>query len=215
MAKKNFIPPSFDVLENTKTEKNFFVSLEGTIPKALGLLNKFLPINVPLIDVNDLPVGVSALGTLVWDNIRFLPGKYTTPKNTIGTVYQGLIIDTVVFEARQTKNIVKTFVQGRDKSVKEYINSGDINITIRGAIVNNIFKNFYPTRDVEIFKKLMDVPKSLVVQSKFLDLLGIKNITVESWNFAQTPGLRNVQTFVINCIDDVSNEINDITGEAV
>ena len=212
MANKNFIPPPQNILDSAKTDKKFFVSIDGVLPKAVGLLNKFLPINIPLVDVNDLPVGLSALGTLVFDSVYFLPGKYTTPTATIPTPYQGLLINTVVFEARQQKNIVKDYVQGRNKSVKQYINAGDINITIRGVITNDIFKNYYPTRDVETFIELMKVPKPLTVQSKFLDMLGVKNILIESWSFAQTPGQRNTQAFIINAVDDVPGETNDITG---
>lgn len=215
MALKNFIPPPQNVLERVNTDKEFYVNIDGVLPKGVGLLNKFLPINVPLIDISDLPVGVSALGTLVLDNIIFLAGKYTTPENPVGVPYKGLIIDTCIFEARQQKNIVKTIVQGRNKSVKEYIAGGDLNITISGLIVNNTFKNFYPTRDVETFVNLMNVPKSLTVQSKFLDMLGVRYITVESWNLSQQTGSRNIQPFTINAIDDYSNEVNDITGSAL
>ncbi len=212
---KNFIPPSQDVLERAKTDKVFYVSAEGVLPKGIGLLNKFLPFNIPLIDIADLPVGVSPLGTLVFDNIVFLPGKYTTPNNPVGIPYKGLLINTCVFEARQQKNIVKTIVQGRSKSVKEYISGGDLNITINGMIVNNVFANFYPTRDVESFIQLMQVPKSLTVQSKFLDMLGVKHITIENWDLRQVAGQRNMQPFTINAIDDYSSEVNDITGTTI
>jgi len=215
MAKKNFIRPPFNILEEAKTDKEFYVNIDGVLPKAVGMFNKFLPINVPLIDINDLPVGISPLGTLVFDNIRFLPGRYTTPENTAGKPYKGLIIDTVVFEARQAKNIIKTYVQGRDKSVKEYINAGDIDITISGFIVNDVFKNFYPYRDVQTFIEIMKVPKSLTVQSKFLGMLDVKYITITNWRFAQTPGQRNMQAFTINCVDDISSERNDINTKVV
>ena len=212
-ADKTFIAPPIDILEG-ELGKNFYVSIDGILPKAINQLNKFLPVSIPLFDIEDLPVGVSPLGTLVYDRIRFLPGIVRNAKNPLGKPYNGLIIDTVIFEANQQKNIIKTTVQGRDRSIKEYISGGDITISITGAIVNNS-TGFYPTRDVTTFTEIMNVPKSLTVQSKFLDLLGIKFMTVESWRLTGQSGFRNVQNFVITAVNDVSSDVNDITGKAI
>lgn len=209
---KNFIIPPIELL--TKSDKTFTISTDSVIPTGLNQLNKFLPLNVPLIDLRDLPTGISPLGTPVFDSLRFLAGKYTTPKNLEGVPYKGLLINTVVFQANQQKNIIKTFVQGRESSVKEYISGGDISISISGFIVNDIFRDFYPTGDVQAFIDLMNVPKSLTVQSKFLENLGIKYITVESWRLLQSTGARNMQAFNISAVNDISSERNDITGEA-
>ena len=72
-ADKTFIAPPIDILEG-ELGKNFYVSIDGILPKAINQLNKFLPVGIPLFDIEDLPVGVSPLGTLVYDRIRFLPG---------------------------------------------------------------------------------------------------------------------------------------------
>ena len=213
MAKKNFIPPPIEILTGGKREKTFTISTDAVVPAAVNLANKYLPLNVPLIDINDLPTGVSPLGTPVFDSLRFLPGRYTTQQNPAGVVYQGLLINTVIFEANQQKNIVKTFVQGRENSIKEYISGGDISISITGSLVNDVFRDFYPTLQVESFIALMKVPKALKVQSKFLDNLAITDITIESWRLFQQNGRRNMQDFVITAVNDISSERNDITLE--
>ena len=42
-------------------------------------------------------------------------------------------------EISNTRNIVKTDIQGRDGSVKEFINNGDYQISIKGILSNDVF----------------------------------------------------------------------------
>lgn len=213
MATKNFIPPPQDVLQGNPN-KSFNISVDGVLPKGVNILNKILPINVPLFDINDLPVGVGVFGLPIYDSLRFLAGSYESVDGSRVINYNSLVIDTCVFEASQTKNIIKTVVQGRDKTIKEYINSGDIDIVITGALVNNS-TNYYPSRDVDTFSSIMKVPRALEVRSKFLNLLDITHIVIESWKFTQVAGLRNVQGFVINAVADIPASENDLINESV
>ena len=44
-----------------------------------------------------------------------------------------------VIEISNTRNIVKTEIQGRDGTVKEFINNGDYQISIKGILSNDVY----------------------------------------------------------------------------
>ena len=216
MGFKNFIiPPQVD-LPLGNTGKNFVIpgdAIANTARKALQKLGFVPPIGIEYFD--DIPVGVSVLGTLVFDNLVIPDGRYTqlsTQGNIEVIPYTGITIDTIVFEASQQKNIVKTEIAGRDGAVKEYISSNDTAITMRGAIVNS-FNLAYPRTDVLNFINILKIPQQIRVVSKFLnDILGFEFITIENWNLITTPGLRNVQAFTVTAVNDVSPEIDEKYG---
>lgn len=165
--------------------------------------------------LDDLPVGVSPLGTLVFDSLTVPPSAYTiinTEGETVTVAYAGIEIQTMVFEASQQKNIVKTAIAGREGSVKEYISSNDTAIIMRGAIVNSV-TGAYPRRDVQNLLSILKVPQQIRVFSKFInDILGFTHITIESWALNQTPGMRNVQAFTITAVNDVSPDADETFG---
>lgn len=114
---------------------------------------------------------------------------------------QGIYFDTVLFDVEMQKHIVKTAIQGRKGTVKEYISDGDYSITIRGAIVNPGNRN-YPSGDVGAFTALMQLPQALYVVSPLLQLFEINTIVVESYRLLQKPGFQNMQLFEIDAISD-------------
>ena len=68
--------------------------------------------------MDDIPVGVSPLGTLVFDSLTVPPSAYTiinTKGETVTVEYAGIEINDVVFEASQQKNIVKTAIAGQPR----------------------------------------------------------------------------------------------------
>lgn len=219
MGYKEFIIPGREDIQ-TKIKvgdnKHFYVAgdvVYNTTQKVLQKLGIVAPFNLDYGD--DIPVGVSAFGTLVFDNLTIPPGYYTLI-NTKGVVesvpYKGIVIDTVVFEASQQKNIVKTEIAGRDGAVKEYISSNDTAITMRGAVINAL-SGAYPRQDVQDFIRILNVPQQIRVVSKFVnDVLGFEFITIESWNMITTPGLRNVQAFTVTAVNDISPEVDEIYG---
>ena len=216
MGFKNFITPPQVDLPLGNTGKNFVIpgdAIANTARKALQKLGFVAPFGPEYFD--DIPIGVSVFGTLVFDNL-VIPSNSYTQLSTLGEIeevpYTGITIDTVVFEASQQKNIVKTEIAGREGAVKEYISSNDTAITIRGAIVNS-FNLAYPRTDVLNFIRILKVPQQIRVESKFInDILGFEFITIENWNLITTPGMRNVQAFTLTAINDVSPEIDEKYG---
>ena len=115
-------------------------------------------------------------------------------------------IDTVLFTVNKTKNIVKTQVQGRNGTVKEYISDDDISISVSGVIVSPDAKQ-YPREDVNLLKTILDIPLPLEVTSEFLNIWGVSNVVVESSSFPQQKGSRNTQPFTISLISDKPIEL--------
>ena len=76
----------------------------------------------------------STLGNPVYSNLVFDAKKYTWGDNELD--FEGITINTVLFTINQQKNIVKTQVQGRNTTVKEYIADGDFSITAVGQIIS-------------------------------------------------------------------------------
>ena len=168
----------------------------------------FDPINVEIED----PDQFSYLNTPVFSNLIFEPdpaigalGTFTDIDG-IDQTFSGLRIDTVLFQISQSKNIVKTSVQGKNGTVKEYTSDGDFEITINGSIVSPN-RNQYPEIDVQNFIKLMSIPESLEITSEFLGFFGITNAVVESYSLAQNAGFRNVQPFSIRMLSDKPIEL--------
>lgn len=112
----------------------------------------------------------------------------------------------VIAEVNQTKNIVKTTVQGRNGTVKEYIADGDYMVTIRGGLFTP-FSAAYPKDDVQKLIKLLKMNKALNVTSEFLLQFDIYELVVEEYSFPQKEGSQNVQLFEIKTVSDFPIEL--------
>jgi hypothetical protein len=155
---------------------------------------------------------ISYLGTPVFSNLIFEPDPVLNTTGTftdidgIDQTFEGLRIDTVLFQIGRSKNIVKTSVQGKNGTVKEYTSDGDFQISVNGAIVSEN-PNKYPAADVKKFIKLMSIPESIGVTSEFLSHFGITDVVVESYGMTQNSGFLNVQPFAITLLSDTPIEL--------
>ena len=143
----------------------------------------------------------SYLGTPVFDNADFIGGSY---KNLEGEQipYEDLSIDTVLYTVSMNKTIVKTPIQGRNGTVKEYISDGDFSVTIRGMITSES-PNVYPEDEVKKLYEICSVQKEIEISSRYLnDVFGITNLVVEKYDFPQAKGFQNVQMFSMSCVSD-------------
>ena len=149
----------------------------------------------------------SYLNTNVFSNLIFEPDPATGQLGTftdidgVDQTFSGLRIDTVLFQVGQSKNIVKTSVQGFNGTVKEYTSDGDFEINVAGSIVGEN-PNEYPETDVQTLIKLLSIPEPLEITSEFLSFFGITNVVVESYAMQQNAGFRNVQPFTIRMLSD-------------
>lgn len=158
-------------------------------------------------DDRQLGVGQS-LGNKVFSNLQIQADEYELDGTKLQ--FRDLIFDTCLFTVRQMKNIVKTPVQGRSGTVKEFIGNGDYMISIRGVISGP--KNIYPlngnnvnsasVNSVNDLIAMCNAPIELSVNSWYLNMLGIYSIVIESWDLPQREGNYSTQFFEIEASSD-------------
>jgi hypothetical protein len=173
--------------------------------------------------------GTSRFGTPIYSPFLFKKPKegewveYTYNQNTgdytkndfgqnISTNFNdvGCLIKNCIIEVSQQKTIITTEVSGlATGSVKEFINNGDYQITLRGFF-DTEYPDSYPQEDVEVLREYLRVTNSLEFECDFLFMLinpFINRVVVTSYNFFQQQGLRNVQYFEITMITDFNYDI--------
>ena len=179
--------------------------------------NQFRPFNadnnpysgkVSTVVTADKGLYKSELGTSVYADVTF--GDKTTP--TVYTDKNGkkITIPVITFQAilisiSYPRNIVKTEIQGRDGTVKEYIGEGDAVVTFRGVITGA--NGSYPSSKVEQLQKLIKAPIAIPVICTFLNDKDILNIVFEDRQLDQEEGGYSYQTFVLNAISDTPQEL--------
>ena len=173
----------------------------------------------------DEGIGLSTLGTTAYSDLTLMGCSYTdtitgrvvtlandrfrsgganssTQGNTdgIGAGFY-LNIETVLITVSQAITVVKTKIQGRNGTVKEYIGADDAQITINGMITS--VNGVYPTDDVNRLKAWLDAPVSKGVVARWLGNLGIDNVVVDSYNIPQGEGSYSQQMFSVQCSADL------------
>lgn len=144
-----------------------------------------IKINQELIpSVRDLefsiPIGVSVLGTLVYDNILFPRYKYKNIKG-IEFGFDDLILNSAQFTVNQAKNIVYTPMNGRDGTVKEYISNGDYVIDLTAYLTERY--SVFPADQLETFSLIAGSGTAVPIVSKVLNsFFGINNVVVSSFS---------------------------------
>lgn len=147
----------------------------------------------------------SILGTPVVTDIVLQGGSYTNGETGKVITFPEIVLVTVLVTMSQPKRIIRTEIQGRDNTVKEYIGMDDYQITINGTIpgANGIF----PYEDVADLHSLLRAPVTIKVVSAYLQLFDIFNIVVLDFSFDQEAGGISQQNFTINCISDKPIEL--------
>ena len=177
-------------------------------------ITKIFPSNIgssqQKFDVNqynyqDKPLYNSELNTPVYTNIEFLPDTYeTNTKGKFLTTPQ-MRFDAILLTVSQAKKIIKTEIQGRNGTVKEYIGMDDFHVQINGIITGP--NGHYPIETVSFLKQILDAPIPIPVASTYLNNLGIHSLVIDSYDLAQEAGGYSYQTFSISCISDIQQEI--------
>lgn len=135
-------------------------------------------------------IGVSQLGTLLFDDITFPAGSYKTLEGVI-VEYEKLQLQSVLMIVGQSKNIVKTQISGRNGTVKEYNNDGDYQIALQANI--NELENVFPAEQIQAFQEIKKVPESIPILSKILNsFFEIDNVVIEDFSLNPQTGKGNV-----------------------
>lgn len=188
------IPDSVTVLAGTAILSN--------VPVKPTKAESFTIDNSP---VSDAPLYTSKLGTPVFADLEFLGGRYETNSPGIFKDFEAVKFDAVLITVNQAKKIIRTEIQGRDGTVKEYIGMDDYEVNINGIITGA--NGVRPTSEVDALKKVMDAPIAIDVVSAYLQALGIDQIVVLSCAWEQDEGGYSYQTFSINAVSDVPQEL--------
>jgi hypothetical protein len=145
------------------------------------------------------------LGNPVMSDIQFLTGTYETNIVGVNKTYPSVRYSSVLLSVNQPKNLIRTKIQGRDGDVIEYIGMGNYEVTINGIITGS--NGVRPIQDILDLKSVLDAPRSIDVASAYLQALNINKLVIESYTFEQQEGGYSYQTFSINAISDVSQEL--------
>ena len=109
---------------------------------------------------NTIPIGVSPLGTPVYDNITLIYNDALGNRNI-------LQLQSVQFSVTQEQTIVENAVSGRNGTIKEYVSENDYNVSIN-AFVNELF-NVFPFDQLRAWRKIKEAGESIQVINKTLN----------------------------------------------
>jgi hypothetical protein len=156
-------------------------------------------------DQRDEVIYNSSLGTPVVTNLIFDSVTYTDFNTNKKISTQLMQFDTVLCTVSRPTIIVKTQINQRAGTVKEYITKDDFVVTINGIITGGNGQR--PTEEINELTAILESPVAIPVSSKFLNDFGIYNIVVTDYSMPQTAGGWSKQEFTINAISDLPLEL--------
>lgn len=104
-----------------------------------------------------------------------------------------------------SKTIVETATVGKDRkgTVKEYINTEDYTISIKGICFNEEDPNAYPSEQVSLLRSMVEVNQALEIKNNpFFTLFGIGKLVIKDIQFEDMMGQGGMQKYVISAISD-------------
>ena len=162
------------------------------------------------LDPEDTKEATSKLGTPIYDQV-ILDTKNTDlaegrldPETNLDA--GSLVLNEVVTTVTQSKIIVKTPINGKNGTVKEYIGLGDYLINIRGFLVGDNHNE----RPQELIDKLIafsELEKQIVIASRIINSFKITSVVIDKCTIDQESGVRNRVPFILNCSSDQDEEI--------
>jgi len=179
-----------------------------------GIENAFMK---PAIDklIADKPTYIekstgstSLFGKPIFSNLILKARNYYDNDNKLITSWSNdIVLDTVLFDVAQTKNIVTTQVQGRNGTIKEYISDGDYALNIKGLLVSNVNGQFPYTQYQELLKALKCNTEIQVESWILRELWGIEYIVIQNYDILQEVGKQTTVPFEIQAFSDRPTEI--------
>lgn len=160
----------------------------------------------------------SYLGTPVISNLEIPAGRYFTNEDKL-VDFEGIRIDSILFDVNIEKNIVSTPINGRNGTVKQYISMGDYVCNCQGVIIGQTdasnagfdvsSTNAIPEAEIRKLNKILRVPQSIEVVSEFLDFFDISTVVVLDCRFTQREGFRDSVYFNLTLLSDEPIELRN------
>ena len=159
----------------------------------------------PSANVQDPQLYLSLLGTKVLVDLTFHGMNYTDENGQLFQ-FDDFVLETVLLSVTQNKNIVRTKIQGKKGSVKEYISLDDYSVQVNGIIVGS--NGAYPKNDVQTLLTILNCNEALTVTSWYLQLFGINALVIDSGaSLNQDEGQYSRQAFSIPCVSDEATNL--------
>lgn len=201
MADKFQIPESFKPINKAITTIRTGITI-GQSQTANRIKTAIIKANItPLVDLfPDGSVPSEMFGTPVYDQVVL--------KKAIDSVNVNDVIkfDSVVVNVNQQRNIVRTPINGRNGTVKEYISDGDFDISIDGVITDP-HPNRSPKEFLENLYTMLSLPNEIVIISDYLACFKIQYAVVITYTFAQIQGMVNQVEVNIKLVSDEPVEL--------
>jgi hypothetical protein len=150
----------------------------------------------------------SPIGTPVYSDLELVGGTYTDQITGRSVNFPTIKFNAVIMTVQFTSRIIRTEIQGRNGTVKEYIGEDDAQIAIQGIITG--YNGHYPADTVNALNEWRKAPVAKEVNSTYLQNIGIQNVVVENIQFPQQAGGYSYQNFTMNCISDIPVELKII-----
>lgn len=159
----------------------------------------------------------SYLGTPVFSNLEIPAGRYETDKGDV-IEFEGIRLDTVLFDITLEKNIVRTPINGLNGTVKQFISDGDYQIGVQGIITggstqtesggfHSYMSLHVPEEEIRKINAILKVPQEIEVISEFLDFFDISTVVIQGGGIAQKEGSRDTLFFNCGMLSDTPIEL--------
>lgn len=166
-----------------------------------GLLDQPLESEIP-VKLTDYGPVVDVVILSVNDN------KYIDIYGNEITV-QPVELTTCILDVTSPNNIVKTSIQGRPGTIKEYVAAGDK--AISGQAIISSDDNTQPSDFIRQIDLLMSAPTALDVSSLFLnDCFNVSKIVIDDYKVTQLEGYRNTVMLSFTASNDLVIDVLDL-----
>lgn len=167
-----------------------------------------IPGTIPTIEdfERSAPIGLSPLGTLLFDDITFPKGSYIN-RDGQKVEYTELKLLAAKVMVSQSKNIITTQIANRDGSVKQYVSLSDYNISISSKI-SELF-NIFPADQLTAWQGLANVPENIEITSKLLNkYIAVDRVVIKDFSFSPLTGSLNEVALNMTLLSDVDIDFN-------
>lgn len=165
-------------------------ALLGTLPE-IYLLDEYLSIDGEVSPYDTAPLEIAR-------NVMIL----STQDDAVSMVFYD-----VTMNVKQTNNIIETPLVKRTGSVKEFIQSQDYAINVRGSLIG-LGRSGFPYDMLVDLVKLLKTAETLKVANKYLMAFDIANVVVKSVDFnQQEQKFMNTMPFTIDLLSDENYEL--------